>query len=399
MPGKISWLSGKVVAIAVMAFSPCLASANITKFVKDSPTGKAVKKELLQTALRTVGKSTIRKYLVATQVYDATYSATRAVINAPTYYDAGIAIIDGIQNDKCWAIAGSEVECFGLELDSSTGQNIATASHSQACSFHGSSASANVHVSRGNTPATDYVGIGGHAHAPSAWLTSPSAHWVGLGGVGDRCLEIDSDVLDIVAKIKEVVLDPTPGLQQSWLEAQDSQTEATEQLKDLFSPSGFSLSMRVHLPDATGQATYLFYEGEITAWLTVVDPEATLAADVFGVQLVINAEYFDENGAVLSSLSDSQVSDLVASEFSYFEDTVSIDGQLLDAFGFELLDRDLTFSVDLPDDHDPADPVYVDMEVLAGSAAAGSPIPEPTLLSLLTLGGLVMLRPRERTAR
>ena len=51
--------------------------------------------------------------------------------------------------------------------------------------------------------------------------------------------------------------------------------------------------------------------------------------------------------------------------------------ETLDTFGFTLDDASLALSVDLPSGRDPADPLYVDMEVLAGSQAVGSPIPEP----------------------
>ena len=353
------------------------ASAALTEMVEESPEGKMVKKELVQIGLRTAGKETLKRVIVAKEVFDTTYSATRAVINAPSYYDAGVAIITGIQQDKAWAVAGTEVECFGLELVSNVGQNQASASHSQACSLHGSSAAAQVQVSRGTAGSEDFVSVVGHAKAPSSWLLSPEAHWLGMGGVGDK-LVIDSDVLDIVEKVKQTILDPKPSVHSSWLEGQSSQQAAADSLSQLYSPAGFSLLTRVYLPTVSGEDYYLFYEAEVSAALGVADREADLASEFFGVDMFVRADYYDESGGITRTLQDAAVCSLTPENFQYFENTVDTEGQSLDVFGFALNNFDLGLSVELPTDRDKDLPMYVDMEVLAGSQAIGTPVPEPS---------------------
>lgn len=372
----------------------CLSShafAQVTKLAEETPTGKKIKKELVQAGLRTVGKTTLKKVLIAKEVYDTTYSTTRAVINSPTYYAAGNAIVTGIQKDKAWAVAGTEVECFGLELDSNVGQNSASANHSKACSLHDSSASATVQVSRGGGGGEDFVSAVGYANAPSSWFLSPEAHWVGMGGVGDK-LVIDSDVLDIVEKIKETLLDPMPTPHSSWLGGQATQADGLDLLRGLYNPAGFSLLTRVYVPTASGLDNYLFYEAEITAMLGVADREADYAADFFGVDLFMRADYYDESGGITRTLNNSEVSSLSPMLFKYVEESVDVGGQTLDTFGFVLNDYDVNLRVELPTDRDKDLPFYVDMEVLAGSQAISyAPVPEPSSGVLMGVAGPLFL--------
>lgn len=373
------------------------AGAAMIKWAKNTPQGKKINKAALQAALRTVGKTTLKRVSAITTVWDCTYTATRAVVNSPSYYDAGVAIIEGIQNDKAWAIAGAEVECFGLEMESNVGQNTATANRSQACSFHGSSAASTVQVSRGLAGGENCVNVEGHANAPDAWLTSPSAHWIGLGGVGDK-LVIKSDVLDIVEKIKDTIIDPTLLPHSSWLDAQASPESGAAQLTALYDPAGFSILTRVYMPQ-TGSEPYLYYESEVSAWLGIRDIQADYANDFFGIETFIQSDYFNPDGSVIRTLSGADVCSLDSSDFNYFDGTASPAGQTINTFGFSLQNFDLGLRVDLPANRDISLPLLIDMEVLAGSRAAGGIVPEPGSALLLTIGVAWLLSRWPRSGR
>lgn len=379
-----------VVGVAAALAIPVSVRAAFTVCLEESPPGKKVKKEILRETLRNVGRRNLKKANVAKQVFDTTYSATRAVINSPTYYKAGVAIIDGIQNDKAWAVAGTEVECFGLRLDSGVGVNSASARDSQACSFHKSHAGATVQVSRGFGADEDYVNVVGDAYAPNSWLLSPEAHWLGMGGVGDK-LVIDSDVLDIVEKIREEIIDPTP--HASWLDGQASSTEGTDQLTNLYNPAGASVLTRVYLPKAGGADYYLYYEAEVTGFLSVMDIDAEFARDVFGIEMIRRADFYNPSGDITQTLEGAQVTPLSSADFQYYDTVVNVDGTDLNAFGFALRNYDLSFHVPLPSDRDAALPLLIDMEVLAGSRAAG--IPEPGALTAC-LGACTLIQRRRR---
>ena len=351
--------------------------------IKDSPAGKQVKKKLLQGALRTIGKQTLRKALILKEVYDVTYSATRAVINCPEYFDAAKNLIEGVTKDQCWAIAGTEIECRGLELDSDRGQNVADADISHSCWLHGSRAAAGTRVVRGTgNPATDFISVVGHAK--TSW---GSADWVGLGGVGDN-LRIDSSVLDMLARIEGLLLDPVYRPNESWLDSESALTpqEQAEDLIDLFRPSGFAVAPRVFYPaEVAGDSETLYYEAQIIGMLSVIDVDSEDPAQCFGVDLIMDGVYYDTDGNVTATVC-CQVCNLEPSLFTYSDGEMELEWQggttiVQPYFGFSLQDFDLHMPVDIPDDWGDA-LTHVDLEVMAGSSA----VPEPASALLLLLG-------------
>jgi hypothetical protein len=209
-------------------------------------------------------------------------------------------------------------------------------------------------------------------------------------------------VLDILARIESLVNDPVYQPNASWINAQPGATpeDQAHDLIDLFAPSGFAISARVFYPtEIAGDDQRLYYDAQIIGMLSVVDINAEHPADCFGIDLIIDGEYYDTDGNVTGTVTDSAVCNLTAELFTYSEGEVELDWEggttiTQPYFQFAVDDFDLHLPVDVPLSWQDMW-AHVDLEVMAGSAAYGA-VPEPASLAagLLSLMGLAVRRPR-----